>query len=175
MASEFHKQPDHKLNEQIMVKSALPHVCYCHFGQASCVATSIQGVRKRPSINRGLQSHIFFHEYKSESVRHSDMSESFRPHRCSPLGFFVSGIFLARILECFAIPSLRGDLKAAAAAKLRQSRWKLIRPKRTGKAFQAEGTASAEVKRTNEVTEGQCDWSTDSEEFSVRSMDSRST
>ena len=109
MASEFHKQPDHKLNEQIMVKSALPHVCYCHFGQASCVATSIQGVRKRPSINRGLQSHIFFHEYKSESVRHSDMSESFRPHRCSPLGFFVSGIFLARILEWVAIFFSRGS------------------------------------------------------------------
>ena len=94
---------------------------------------------------------------------------------CSPPGSSVSGIFLARILECFAIPSLRGDLKAAAAAKLCQSRWKLIRPKRTGKAFQAEGTASAEVKRTNEVTEGQCDWSTDSEEFSVKRMDSRST
>ena len=76
-ASEFHKQQDHKLNEQIMVKSSLPRFCHCHFGQASLIATSIQGVRKRPSINRGLQSHIFFHEYKSESVRHSDVSESF--------------------------------------------------------------------------------------------------
>ena len=88
---------------------------------------------------------------------------------CSPPGSSVSGIFLARILEWFAIPSLRGDLKAAAAAaKSHQSRWKLIRPKRTGKAFQAGGRASAKVKRTNEVTKRRPVWLeyTDSEEFS---------
>lgn len=70
------QQPDHKLNGKIIVKAASPHVCYRHFDQASFIATSSQEVRKRPSINRELQSHIFFHEYKSGSVRHSDVSDS---------------------------------------------------------------------------------------------------
>ena len=52
---------------------------------------------------------LVFNIEKSESVSHSIMSNSFRPHGLQPARLSVHGILQARILEWAAIPS-SGDL-----------------------------------------------------------------
>ena len=52
---------------------------------------------------------LVFNIEKSESVSHSIMSNSFRPHGLQPARLSVYGILQARILEWAAIPS-SGDL-----------------------------------------------------------------
>ena len=55
-----------------------------------------------------LQFYIERNPYINESVSHSVVSDSLRPH-CSPLGSSVHGILQVRILEWVAIPFSRGS------------------------------------------------------------------